>query len=331
MNSISLVVPIYNEEANIRPLYDAITRVLNQLDRQAEIIFVDDGSQDDSFPRLETLAAADVRVKIIAFRRNFGQTSAMAAGIAHAQCDVIITLDGDLQNDPADIPMMLAKIDEGYDLVHGWRKRRNDAFLNRRLPSIIANWIIARVTGFPVHDLGCTLKAVRREIAQELELYGEMHRFIPILGHWRGARCIEVETNHHPRRFGVSKYGISRTVRVIMDLITVKYLIRYLVSPMKLFGLIGLACGGVGALSGLATLYMKFAHGSDMTGNPLFTLSVFSLMVGVQFFGLGLIGELGARIYYQVHVQDPYAIRRTVNMDAPAVESTPPPVVRRAA
>ena len=186
MNSITLVVPIYNEEENIRPLYDALARVLDQLDRRAEIIFIDDGSRDDSLPRLEALASADKRVKIIEFRRNFGQTSAMAAGIAHARGDVIITLDGDLQNDPSDIPMMLAKIDEGYDLVHGWRKRRNDPFLNRRLPSLIANWIIARVTGFPVHDLGCTLKAVRREIAQELELYGEMHRFIPILGHWRG-------------------------------------------------------------------------------------------------------------------------------------------------
>lgn len=311
--SVSVVVPIYNEVENVHLLYEALMRVLPKLGREYEIILVDDGSTDGSVRALEALADTDPRVKIVEFRHNFGQTDAMSAGIAFATGDVIVTMDGDLQNDPADIPMMLAKIDEGYDLVHGWRKQRQDAFLNRKLPSIAANWLISKVTGFPVHDLGCTLKAVRREIAQELELYGEMHRFIPILGHWRGARCIEVETTHHPRRHGISKYGISRVVRVFLDLITVKYLIRYLVSPMKLFGMAGLICAAIGILSGGAAIAMKVLSGVDMTGNPLLLLGVFSTLLGVQFFGLGMLGELGARIYYAVKEHDHYAVRRSVN------------------
>jgi glycosyltransferase involved in cell wall biosynthesis len=321
-SSVSVVVPIYNEVENVRRLYDALMHVLPNLGREYEIVLVDDGSTDGTSGELAALALADRRVKVIEFRHNFGQTNAMSAGIQYATGDVIVTMDGDLQNDPEDIPMMLKQIDDGYDLVHGWRKRRQDAFINRKLPSMIANWLISKVTGFPVHDLGCTLKAVRREIAQELELYGEMHRFIPILAHWRGARCVEVVTNHHPRRFGTSKYGISRVVRVVLDLITVKYLIRYLVSPMKLFGMAGLACAGVGMLAGLATVGMKVASGTDMTGNPLLLLCVFSMLLGAQFFGLGMLGELGARIYYRVQKIDPYAVRRTVNFGSPDEETS---------
>ena len=315
--SISIVVPIYNEVKNVWLLYNALMDVMPLQDREYEIIFVDDGSTDGSTEVLQALADTDHCVKVVEFRHNFGQTDAMSAGIAFATGDVIITMDGDLQNDPADIPMMLAKIDEGYDLVHGWRKQRHDAFVNRRLPSIAANWLISKVTGFPVHDLGCTLKAVRREIAQELELYGEMHRFIPILAHWRGARCVEVVTNHHPRRHGTSKYGISRVVRVFLDLITVKYLIRYLVSPMKLFGTMGLVCAAIGALSGAAAVGMKLVSGVDMTGNPLLLLGVFSTLLGAQFFGLGMLGELGARIYYAIKEHDHYAVRRSRNFEAP--------------
>lgn len=314
-SSISVVVPIYNEVENVRRLYDALMRVLPNLGKKYEIILVNDGSTDGSSDELLSLARADRCVKVVEFRHNFGQTDAMSAGIHYATGDVVITMDGDLQNDPTDIPMMLQHIDAGYDLVHGWRKHRHDAFINRRLPSVIANWLISKVTKFPVHDLGCTLKAVRREIAQELELYGEMHRFIPILAHWRGARCIEVVTNHHPRRFGTSKYGIGRVVRVILDLITVKYLIRYLVSPMKLFGIAGLACTAVGFLAGFATICMKVASGTDMTGNPLLLLSVFSTLLGAQFFGLGMLGELGARIYYRVQQLHPYAVRHTMNFE----------------
>ena len=320
--SVSVVVPIFNERENIRLLYDALKEVLPRLGCDYEILFVDDGSHDGSIRELQALADADHRVRLIELRRNFGQTAAMSAGIQHASGDVVITMDGDLQNDPTDIPMMLDKIDEGYDLVHGWRKQRHDAFLTRRLPSKIANWLISKVTRFPVHDLGCTLKALRLEIAQELELYGEMHRFIPILAHWRGARCIEVVTKHHPRRFGTSKYGLSRVIRVLLDLVTIEYLVRYLVSPMKLFGVMGLICGSVGILSSAATVFMKLAQQIDMTGNPLLLLAVFSTMLGVQFFGLGLLGELGARIYYQVQNQNPYAIRRTVNLDRPQGDFT---------
>jgi len=313
--SISVVIPIFNERENIRLQYDALTEVLSDLGKRYEIIFVNDGSNDGSNMELQRLAESDSHVRIIEFRHNFGQTAAMSAGIQAASEDVIITMDGDLQNDPTDIPMMLAKIEEGFDLVHGWRKNRKDTFLRRRLPSIIANRIISKVTKFPVHDLGCTLKAIRREVAQELSLFGEMHRFIPILAHWRGARCIEVETKHHPRKYGTSKYGLSRTIRVILDLITVKYLIRYLVSPMKLFGAIGLTCGFVGSITGLVTIWMKLFGQVDMTGNPLLLLCVFSIMLGVQFFGMGMLGELGARIYYQQKNFQPYAVRHKVNFE----------------
>jgi glycosyltransferase involved in cell wall biosynthesis len=325
--SVSLVVPIYNEVENIPLLYDAVTQVMRRLGRPYELILVNDGSQDGSTTALEGLAQADPAVKVVEFRRNYGQTAAMQAGMQVATMDVVVLLDGDLQNDPGDIPMMLAKIDEGYDLVHGWRKNRQDAFVNRKLPSKIANWIISKSTGFPVHDLGCTLKAIRTEIAQELQLYGEMHRFIPILAHWQGARCVEVVTNHHARRFGTSKYGLSRTTRVILDLLTVKYLIQYAVSPMKLFGLIGLVCGALSGLAGAGTLWMKLSGGVDMTGNPLLLLTCLSAMLGVQFLFMGMLGELCSRIYFQVRGTPNYGIRRTWNLN----EASVPLPARRAA
>jgi hypothetical protein len=222
-------------------------------------------------------------------------------------------MDGDLQNDPSDIGMMLDKIDEGYDLVHGWRKKRKDAFVNRRLPSMIANWIISKTTGFPIHDLGCTLKAIRREIADDLDLYGEMHRFIPILAHWRGARCVEVVTNHHARQFGETKYGISRTLRVVLDLITVKYMLDYFASPMKLFGMVGFGCGGLSAVSLLTVLAMKLFGTVDMTGNPLLLLAVLSAMLSIQFLSLGLLGEVSARIYFSSSDKEHYTVREMIN------------------
>jgi len=311
---VSVVVPIYNEVENVERLYQAVEPVMSRLGKDWELVLVNDGSTDGSTEALEQLAARDTRVKIIEFRRNFGQTAAMSAGIQGASGDVIVTMDGDLQNDPTDIPMMLDKLNEGYDLVHGWRKNRQDALLHRKIPSRLANGLISWVTKFPVHDLGCTLKAIRRDIAQELQLYGEMHRFIPILAHCRGARCAEVVTNHHARQFGNSKYGLTRVPRVVLDLMTVKYLIQYMVSPMKLFGGIGLICTAIGFLSGLATLGMKVGYGTDMTGNPLLLLTLFSGMVGVQFFVLGMLGELCARIYYQVSNREAFAIRRTINL-----------------
>ena len=246
-SSVSLVIPLYNEQDNVRPLYQQLRNVMDNLGRPVEAVFVDDGSNDATIERLSEIVKTDKRVCVVRFRRNYGQTAAMQAGLEYASGDVIVTLDGDLQNEPADIPMMLDKIDEGYDLVHGWRKHRQDTLLTRKVPSQLANRLISYVTGFPIHDLGCTLKAMRREIADELELYGEMHRFIPILAHWRGAKCVEVETRHHPRRFGTTKYGLSRTVRVVLDLITVKYMLDYYSSPMKLFGRIGFGLLGLGA------------------------------------------------------------------------------------
>lgn len=313
--SVSVVVPIYNEVENIPLLHAAVSKTMQQLGQPYELILVNDGSRDGSGAALEELAKRDSQVKVIEFRKNYGQTAAMQAGMQAASMNSIVLLDGDLQNDPTDIPMMLAKLDEGFDLVHGWRKNRQDTFVNRKLPSKIANWLISRVTGFPVHDLGCTLKAMRTEIAQELHLYGEMHRFIPILAHWRGAKCAEVVTNHHPRRFGQSKYGISRTTRVILDLMTVKYFIQYVVSPMKLFGSIGLMSLVIGFLSGAATCWMKLASGVDMTGNPLLLLTVMSVMMGVQFLFFGMLGELCSRIYFAAMDQTNYTVRRTWNFE----------------
>ena len=315
---LSIVVPVYNERENVRAVHAAVTSALADYGRSYELLFIDDGSRDGTLAELEQLAAGDDRVKIVQFRRNFGQTAALDAGLHLAAGEIIVTLDGDLQNDPQDIPALIARLEEGYDLVQGWRKNRQDRFLSRTLPSRIANWLISRVTGFPVHDLGCTLKAMRREIAQDLNLYGEMHRFIPILAHWRGARCTELVTRHHPRKFGESKYGLSRTTRVLLDLVTVKFLIEYSVSPMRLFGNMGLGCGALAVASGLATLGMKLFQQVDMTGNPLLLLTVLCLLGGSQLFVLGMLGEFCGRIYYEAQDKQPYAIRRLVNFDPPA-------------
>jgi len=320
---VSIVIPIYNELDNVWPLYRQLDAVLREQDRSYEILFIDDGSLDGTDRRLKEVAARDSHVKVVRFRRNYGQTAAMHAGIQHATGEVIVTMDGDMQNDPTDIPMMLDKIDEGFDLVHGWRKNRQDAFVNRKLPSKIANWLISKVTRFPIHDLGCTLKAIRREIASELELYGEMHRFIPILAHQRGARCAEVVTKHHPRRFGETKYGIGRTFRVILDLITVKYMLDYFASPMKLFGKFGLWSAAASLLSIGATAAMKLIGGVDMTGNPLLMLSVFALIASIQFMSLGLLGEVNARIYYSREKKQHHAVRELINFDRSDEKVTP--------
>lgn len=316
--SVSVIVPLYDEVENIPLLHRAVTTVMKQMGCEYELILVNDGSKDGSDRCLKELAQQDRCVKVIEFRKNYGQTAAMQAGIQSASMDVVVLLDGDLQNDPGDIPMMLAKLDEGFDLVHGWRKNRQDSS-DRTIPSKIANWLISRVTGFPVHDLGCSLKAIRSEIAQEIHLYGEMHRFIPILAHWRGARCVEVVTTHHPRRFGTSKYGLSRTLRVLLDLLTVKYLIQYVASPMKLFGSIGLFCFLIGGISGLATLWMKLEANVDMTGNPLLLLTAIAAMMGVQFVSFGMLGELCSRIYFAAHNQTHYTIRTTLNFERDTV------------
>ncbi len=234
----------------------------------------------------------------------------MSAGIEYASGEVIVTIDGDLQNDPADIPALVAKIDEGYDLVHGWRKDRKDPWLSRRLPSLLANRLIAAATGFPCHDLGCTLKALRREIAMDLRLYGEMHRFIPIFAGWHGARCTEIVTRHHPRRHGKSKYGILRTFAVLLDLITVLYLTRFSLKPMRLFGGLGALSAIGGLVLGLAAIVMKLASGFDLTGNPLLYASLFGMMIGLQFMLMGMTAEMHTRTHYESQERRPYAVSR---------------------
>ena len=321
---LSIIVPIHNELENIPLLYSELLETLDPLKLDYEIVLIDDGSNDGSLAVLNELAQKDGRITLVTFRRNYGQTAAMQAGLEAASGDVLVTIDGDLQNDPADIPKMLDKINEGFDLVHGWRKDRKDKWLSRRLPSVLANRLISRVTGFPIHDLGCTLKAIRSEIADELELYGDMHRFIPILAHARGAACVEIVTNHRARQFGKTKYGISRTIRVVLDLMTVKYMLDFFDSPMKLFGRFGIACCAAATASACGVIGMKFG-GVDMTGNPLLLMTALCAILGVQFFSLGLIGEVASRLYYGRNQRRPFAIRQTVRNS----QSAPQPRLRR--
>lgn len=309
---VSIVVPIHNEEENLVKLAEQIRQALGPLEQPYEVILVDDGSRDGSVPLIRKMIESDPHLRLVQLRRNYGQTAAMQAGIEHASGDVIVTLDGDLQNDPADIPMMLSHIADGFDLVHGWRKDRKDALVSRKLPSRIANWIISRTTGFPIHDLGCTLKAIRRDIASELHLYGEMHRFIPIIAYQRGARCKEVVTNHRPRIHGTTKYGIDRTFRVVLDLITVWYMLRFFASPMKLFGGVGLLTAAVGISSLMLACGMKLLGGWDITGNPLFLLSAISSLASIQFFSLGLLGEVCSRIYFKTTELEHHTVRELV-------------------
>jgi glycosyltransferase involved in cell wall biosynthesis len=282
-----------------------------------EAVFVDDGSIDGSFAVLEGLAAHDPRVKVVRLRRNFGQTAALQAGIDWASGDVIATMDGDLQNDPADLPRLLEKLNEGYDAVMGLRAKRQDNFVIRKLPSWAANWFIRKVTGTPIKDLGCTLRVMRRELAEALPLYGEMHRFVAVLLQQSGARLAQIPVDHHPRTAGKTKYGLSRTVRVFLDLITIKFLGTYLTRPMHVFGSAGLASMALGAVTLLVTFAMKRYSGIFMTGNPLLLLSALLELVGVQFISIGLLGELLTRTYFESQGKTPYAVRSTVNLDAP--------------
>jgi glycosyltransferase involved in cell wall biosynthesis len=312
---LSIVVPIFNEEENIPILYERITGALAASGLAYELILVDDGSVDRSFPLLQGFAAQDSRVKVIRFRRNFGQTAAMAAGFSAATGRVVVPMDGDLQNDPSDIPRLLAKIDEGYDVVSGWRKDRQDTFINRKLPSIIANGLISRLTGVHLHDYGCTLKAYRREVLDGINLYGEMHRFVPALASQVGARVTELPVMHHPRLYGTSKYGISRTVRVVLDLMTVKFLLQYSTKPIQLFGKWGIYTLGAGFCTGMGTLYMKLFEHVSMNRNPLLILTAFLLFMGVQFIVLGLLGEVNARTYYEAQGKPIYVVRDRLNFD----------------
>jgi len=305
---LSIVVPVFNEEENIEPLIREIHSVLAPLEKQFEIVAVDDGSKDGTFAALSRLYSAEPALKVIRLKRNFGQTAALAAGLAHSQGEIVVLMDGDGQNDPADIPALLKKIDEGNDLVAGWRFNRQDPFLNRRLPSMIANRLISWTTKVKLHDYGCTLKAMRREVAKGLRLYGEMHRFIPAIAYERGAQVVEIKVNHRPRLHGASKYGISRTLRVVLDLLTVKFLSSYSTRPAHVFGPIGVISGLTGFLLALYLTVQKLVYDLEIGSRPLLLLAILLIFIGIQFVTMGLLGEMLARTYHESQDRPVYVI-----------------------
>lgn len=310
---VSVVVPIYNEEESIPVLYERLTEALEDLGYAYEVLAVDDGSRDHSFALLSSLAADDQRWRVVRFRRNFGQTAAFSAGFERARGEVVITIDADLQNDPRDIGALLQKMDEGYDVVSGWRAHRQDPYLNRRLPSMIANGLISRVTGVALHDYGCSLKAYRAEVLHGIRLYGELHRFIPAIASWQGVAVAELPVNHSARQFGKSKYGIGRTTRVLLDLVTVRFLLSYGTRPMQLFGLWGLISMVAGLLIGGYLSALKLFAGESIGGRPLLLLAVLLLVIGIQFITLGLISELVVRVYYESQERPIYVVREEIN------------------
>lgn len=325
MIKVSIVVPIFNEEENVPILCEKLNEVMPTLNRSYEIVLIDDGSSDSSWEKLVQCAKKYKHIRLIKFRRNFGQTAAMSAGFRESKGDVIITLDADLQNNPADIPRILERMDKGFDVVSGWRKDRKDTFINRKLPSIMANWIISKITGVPLHDYGCTLKGYSREIVKNLELYGEMHRFIPALASWVGGSIDEIPVDHQPRRFGKSKYGISRTLRVVLDLITVKFLLRYSTRPIQIFGKIGFWFGSTGTLFlfAMTTMHIlfKFGIGSEamakLIKSPFWVMTAFMLMFfGIQFLSMGLLAEIQIRTYHESQNKPIYVIKEIVEPNA---------------
>ena len=306
---ISVVIPIYNEQENVTLLYDELTEVMKSMACSYEILFVDDGSTDSTLSILQSIQAADQRIVVVKFRRNFGQTAAMSAGFDYSSGDVIITMDGDLQNDPRDIPRFIQKIEDGFDVVTGWRHDRKDAFLNRRLPSIIANKIISWTTGVALHDYGCTLKAFRKEVIKNIHLYGEMHRFIPAIASGMGISFTEIKVNHRARQFGTSKYGISRTIRVVLDLITVKFLLSYATRPIQIFGLLGVISGTAGFLIALIMTIQRQFFDIPLSDRPMLLLAIVLIFVGIQFISIGLIGELQARTYHETQKKPVYYVK----------------------
>ncbi len=313
---LSVVIPIRNESANIPELYRQLTESLGRWGRPYEILAVDDGSTDDSFDRLAALQARDPRLRIIRFRRNFGQTAAFAAGFAHARGALIATSDGDLQNDPADIPGLVALVEQGADIAAGWRKDRKDPFVTRRLPSMIANWIISRATGVKLHDYGCSLKVFRAEVIKPLRLYGEMHRFLPAIASELGVTIVEQVVNHRPRVHGRSKYGLGRTVRVILDLMTVKFLLSYATRPLQIFGLFGIIMGGLGGIIIGWLAYLRLFAYQSIANRPLLLFGVLLVFTGVQLITLGLLAEMQVRTYHESQGKPTYVIREI--REAPA-------------
>ena len=309
---ISVVIPVFNERENLRPLYEGIREVLNDMGRTWELLFVDDGSTDGSYAVQQDIALLDGHVRVVRLRRNFGQTAAMSAGFDHAQGEIIITMDGDLQNDPTDIPMLVETLETGYDIVSGWRKGRKDPLISKRFPSFISNKVASWVTGVKLHDYGCTLKAYRKEILDEIHLYGELHRFIPALAGAIGARVGEVEVKHHARTNGKSKYGVGRLLRGFLDILSLKLLISYSTRPMQIFGGLGMLSILMGILSAGATVFMKLAVGTNMTGNPLLYMTILAVLVGIQFITMGFLGEINIRTYHESVKKPIYVIRDVI-------------------
>jgi glycosyltransferase involved in cell wall biosynthesis len=309
---ISVFLPVYNEEPNLLPLHAKLDEALTRLGRVAEIIYVDDGSTDGSLRVLREVAERDGRVRVVALKRNYGQTAAMAAGIDAARGEVLIPMDADLQNDPADIIRLLDKLDEGYDVVSGWRKNRQDRLITRKIPSMIANRLISWIGGVPLHDYGCSLKAYRREALRDVRLYGEMHRFIPIYASWAGARVSEIPVEHHPRTMGKSKYGLSRTLKVVFDLMTIKFMASYQTKPIYVFGSFGLLAFFVSVAAGLYAIFLKLFHKADFVQTPLPILAIVMFAVGIQFLLMGLLAEMLVRTYHESQEKSIYAVREKI-------------------
>src|SRR5215204_5002669 len=311
---LSLFLPVLDEEENLRPMHARIAAALDKLGKSAEVIYVDDGSTDHSLEILREIAAGDERVRVISLRRNYGQTAAMSAGIDAAKGTILIPMDADLQNDPADIRRLLEKLDEGYDVVSGWRKNRRDKMISRKIPSQIANRIISWIGGVPLHDYGCSLKAYRRDVIQDVKLYGEMHRFIPIYASWAGARVTEIPVDHHARTMGKSKYGISRTIKVIFDLITIKFMASYQTKPLYVFGAFGMIAFFISMVAGVWAIVLKFG-GTSFILTPLPIIAVVMLAISVQFFLMGLLAELSVRTYHESQDKAIYAVREKIGFE----------------
>jgi glycosyltransferase involved in cell wall biosynthesis len=314
--ALSIVVPVFNEEKNLPELYEEIKDACKKLGLSYEIIFIDDGSWDSSFPVLHSIQKEDLKVKVIRLRKNFGQTAAIAAGFDYAKGDVIITLDADLQNDPKDFGLLIEKIQEGYDIVSGWRKQRKDRLFSRRIPSAIANWFISRITHIKLHDFGCTLKAFRKEVVKNINLYGELHRFIPAIASNIGVSIAEVGVNHRPRKHGKSKYSVFRFIKVILDLLTVKFLLSYSTRPLQIFGIFGLASGMVGVLIGLYLSYQRLILQVGISGRPLLLLAILLIVIGIQFITLGLLAEIMVRAYHESVDKRIYFVREIFDSES---------------
>lgn len=312
---LSLFLPVLDEEENLRPMHARIQEALKDLGKTAEVIYVDDGSTDSSLKILREIAREDDRVRVISLRRNYGQTAAMSAGIDAAKGEILIPMDADLQNDPKDIARLLDKLNEGYDVVSGWRKNRQDKMISRKLPSQIANKIISWIGGVPLHDYGCSLKAYRRDVIQDVRLYGEMHRFIPIYASWAGARVTEIPVDHHARTRGKSKYGISRTVKVIFDLMTIKFMAEYHTKPIYVFGTFGMLAFFLSMIAAIWAFVLKFGYGTSFILTPLPIIAIVMLAISVQFILMGLLAEMLVRTYHESQNKAIYAVREKIGFE----------------